>query len=215
MPHEDTFSMNEQTVAGPQDLATLIGSRLCHDLVNPLGAIGNGVELLDMTGSVKGPEMDLIRDAVRDAQARIRFFRVAFGAAGPTQIISAREARSAVEDLYRAHRMEPEWAPTTDIPRSHVRLAFLMILCAETALPMGAELVVSVEPSGQWQLRATAPRVQMDEPLWSVLRFGIGAANRALRPAEVQFVALYEAAQELDLTVNYVAEDNRLTMSIS
>jgi histidine phosphotransferase ChpT len=47
-----------------QSLADLIGSRLCHDLSNPLGAIGNGVELLDLTGAAQGPEMDLIRDAV-------------------------------------------------------------------------------------------------------------------------------------------------------
>ena len=65
--------MNDQAPHGPQTLAELISSRLCHDLVNPLGAIGNGVELIDMTGSVRGPEMALIRDAVRDAQARLRY----------------------------------------------------------------------------------------------------------------------------------------------
>ena len=57
--------MNDQSSTVAQTLADLVGSRLCHDLVNPLGAIGNGVELIDMTGSVRGPKMDLIRDATR------------------------------------------------------------------------------------------------------------------------------------------------------
>jgi histidine phosphotransferase ChpT len=205
--------MNDQTVSAPQDLAALIGSRLCHDLVNPLGAIGNGVELLEMTGSAKGPELDLIRDAVRDAQARIRFFRIAFGTSGPTQIIPAREARKALEDLFLTHRMDPHWTVESDLPRSHVRLAFLMVLCAETALPMGAKLTMSLEGAGQWRLQADATRVQMDPVLWSVLRFGIASAERPLRPAEVQFAALHAAAADLDLTVNYISDDTGLTMT--
>jgi histidine phosphotransferase ChpT len=65
----------------PRDLTSLIGSRICHDLISPLGAIGNGVELLAMSGTAPGPEMDLISQSVENANARIRFFRVAFGAA--------------------------------------------------------------------------------------------------------------------------------------
>jgi len=205
--------MNEHPSSGQQDLAALIGSRLCHDLVNPLGAIGNGVELLEMTSGGKGPELELIRDAVRDAQARVRFLRVAFGAAAPTQIISAREARAALEDLYRAHRMDPHWSPTEDIPRSHVRIAFLMVLCAETALPMGGELTVSHPGSGQWKVAAESNRIVMDEALWSVLRFGPAALHRPLRAAEVQFAALHQTATALDLTVNYVATDTTLAVS--
>jgi histidine phosphotransferase ChpT len=63
------------------ELTSLIGSRICHDLISPLGAIGNGVELLAMSEVAKGPEMSLIAESVENANARIRFFRVAFGAA--------------------------------------------------------------------------------------------------------------------------------------
>jgi hypothetical protein len=93
--------MDDMMPRDRQSLADLIGSRLCHDLSNPLGAIGNGVELLDLTGSAKGPEMDLIRDAVGDALARVRFFRLAFGHAGPDHMTSAREARTTLRRLCR------------------------------------------------------------------------------------------------------------------
>lgn len=205
--------MNDQSPNGAQTLAELIGSRLCHDLVNPLGAIGNGVELIEMTGSVRGPEMDLIRDAVRDAQARIRFLRVAFGAAAPQQVISAREARTVAEAPWQGGRLSLEWSAATDLPRIRVKLAYLMLLCAETALPMGGAVTLGLEASGQWRLEAEAPRVNLDEALWSVLRFGMGAAGRPLRPAEAQFAALHAAVEPLDLTVNFVAREGGLTMA--
>ena len=67
------------------DLAALLGSRICHDLISPIGAIGNGLELLMMDGSAAGPEMALISESVGNANARIRFFRVAYGLAQGNQ----------------------------------------------------------------------------------------------------------------------------------
>ena len=63
------------------NIAALIGSRICHDLISPIGAINNGLELLEMTGTSSGPEMELISESVGNASARIRFFRIAYGAA--------------------------------------------------------------------------------------------------------------------------------------
>ena len=205
--------MNDQSQGGTQTLAELIGSRLCHDLVNPLGAIGNGVELIDMTGSVRGPEMDLIRDAVRDAQARVRFLRVAFGAAGPQQVMSAREARATALAPWQGARLSVDWTATVDLPRVRVKLGYLMLLCAESALPLGGEVALGLDTGGQWRLDAVAPRVNLDESLWSVLRFGMASAGRALRPAEAQFAALHAAVEPLDLTVNYIAREGGLSMS--
>lgn len=205
--------MNDQSSTVAQTLADLVGSRLCHDLVNPLGAIGNGVELIDMTGSVRGPEMDLIRDAARDAQARLRFLRLAFGAAGPQQVISAREARAVAQAPWQAGRLELEWASTADLPRTRVKLGYLMLLCAETALPMGGAVRLDQDAGGQWHLTASGPRLALDEPLWSVLHFGMMAAGRPLRPGEAQFAALHAAAAPLEVTLNYVARDGSLSMA--
>ena len=196
-----------------QYLADLIGSRLCHDLSNPLGAIGNGVELLEMTGAAKGPEMELIRDAVRDALARVRFFRLAFGHAGRDHMTSAREARTALGDLYAATRVDAVWKPEDDLPRRQVKLAYLMMLCAETALPMGGRVTLSMEPGGRWSLEARSDRIAMDEDLWNVLRFGPAAAGRPLRPAEAQFMALYETVEKMGLTMNFVVEGDVLRLS--
>ena len=75
------------------DLAALIGSRICHDLISPIGAINNGLELVAMSGDVMSQEMELIAQSVENASARIRFFRVAFGSAGG-QLIDRAESVS-------------------------------------------------------------------------------------------------------------------------
>ncbi|MCU4654538.1 histidine phosphotransferase family protein [Roseibacterium sp. SDUM158016] len=205
--------MDDLTMPETQTLADLIGSRLCHDLSNPLGAIGNGVELLQMTGAGDGPELALIRDAVADALARVRFLRLAFGHAGPDHMTSAREAAAALEGLYRQSRLSPRWLPRNDLPRRQVKLAFLMMLCAETALPMGGSVALSMEAPGHWTLDAQADRIALDEALWSVLRFGAGAAGRPLRPAEAQFMALQDMADRMGVGVNYVREEGWLRLS--
>ena len=64
------------------NLASLIGSRICHDLISPIGAICNGLELMQLDGRPISPEMTLISESVNHANARIRFLRVAFGMAG-------------------------------------------------------------------------------------------------------------------------------------
>lgn len=198
-----------------ENLAELIASRLCHDLNNPLGAIGNGVELLEMTGGAGGAELSLISDAVRNAQARVRFMRLAFGAAQAKHVTPPREARAALAELYHQSKIAPEWEVTLDLPRNEVRLGCLMMLCAETALPMGGSVTIGCARPGAWELTASGPRVVVEDDLWSVLRFGSGAAERMIRAAEVQFPALYRAAADMGLTVNYRADENGLVMSTS
>lgn len=205
--------MDDMKPPDGQTLADLVGSRLCHDLSNPLGAVGNGVELLQLTGTADGPEIGLIDSAIRDALARVRFFRLAFGHAGPDHMTSAREARTALEDLYRQSRISPEWRPENDLPRRQVKLAFLAMLCVESALPMGGKVTLSMTGAGRWTLAARAERITLDEELWSVLRFGAGAAGRPLRPAEAQFAALHELAERMGVTVNFVADGDLLRVA--
>jgi histidine phosphotransferase ChpT len=63
------------------EIAALIASRICHDLISPIGAIGNGMELMALSSGQEqsSPELDLISQSVENANARIRFFRIAYG----------------------------------------------------------------------------------------------------------------------------------------
>ncbi|WP_424943020.1 histidine phosphotransferase family protein [Aliiroseovarius crassostreae] len=151
-----------------RDLTALIGSRICHDLISPLGAIGNGVELLELSGLGDSPEMALISESVQNANARIRFFRIAFGAANEDQRVAESEVRAVLAPGADSRKIDITWNPTGDQPRGQVKLAFLVLQCMETAMPWGGRIVVN-EQDGHWSLWAEAERFNADPALWGLL----------------------------------------------
>ncbi len=183
------------------NLAALVGSRICHDLISPVGAINNGLELLEMAGSVHGPELDLIADSVENAGARIRCFRIAYGAAGE-EAMSPEEINSVLADLTKAGRWHYHWDLTTPQPRRQVQLAFLAMQCCETAMPFGGEIRVALFDS-DWVVAGGAQKVSVDAPLWDDLRSGQRTA--VITPALVQFALLNAHATDagLDLRVDH------------
>ena len=191
------------------DLPALLGSRLCHDLISPIGAIGNGVELLLLDGgSTKGQELALISESVASLNARIRFLRIAFGVARPDQSIARSEVSSILSDNFRSGRISAEWTSPPDLARREVEAAFLLILCAEQALPLGGQIAILSDEMG-WSLTATSARLRHTADLWSVLS---GAAHDTLTPAEVQFPLAAQVLADLGKTAEVVVEADRLRL---
>ncbi len=166
------------------DLASLLGSRICHDLISPLGAIGNGVELLSLDGGAQRPEVALIAQSVAAANARIRFLRVAFGVAGDDQRLGRPEVLGLLRDWTDGGRLAVDWQVTGDHPRRMVRRAFLALMCAESALPYGGTISLLRDGAG-WRLLATGRRLKIDLAPWACLTDP--AAPLALAPPLVQF----------------------------
>lgn len=192
----------------PSNLAALLGSRICHDLISPIGAISNGVELLQMSGAGQGPEIELIHESVENANARIRFFRIAFGVASGTQRMPVSEVHDILGDLTRGTRLRITWHSDTALARAEVKLVFLMIQCLEVALPWGGE--ISVDQRGDaWSLSGTSERTKDVAPLWQAMQDG--SAPPDLGAAEVQFLLfpLLLAEQRRRLTLS--VEEGRIT----
>ncbi|MHA6325912.1 histidine phosphotransferase family protein [Roseivivax sp. CAU 1753] len=194
------------------ELAALIGSRICHDLISPIGAIGNGIELMNMTDAgAMSPEMELVADSCRAAQARIRFFRVAFGSAGSSQNVSAQEAGKMLADFALGARQRPDWTVTDALPRCEVQLAFLAYLCFETAMPHGGRIRIA-NVDGIWHLQAEADRLSVDPGLWSSLT---GTTNAgAVAPANVQFVLLPIVAADRGRPISVGHGETTLTLTV-
>ena len=108
-------------------IAALLGSRICHDLISPIGAIGNGVELLNMTGAQAGLELSLISESVENASSSISFFSVAFGAATKGQQISRGEIISTLHNYTKSSRTRIEWRAEGNPPRMCAKLVFLLV----------------------------------------------------------------------------------------
>ena len=176
------------------ELGALISSRICHDLISPIGAIGNGLELMGLAQvDPTGPEMALVTESCNAAQARIRFFRVAFGSGLSEQPISSAEARAILSDFAQGGRQHPRWDVEADLPRTELQLALLAYLCFETAMPHGGEVHITRQ-DGSWRLEARDVRLSVNPDLWSGLT---GTPNHGtLAPAHVQFALLPRIAAD-------------------
>ncbi|MDV7141741.1 histidine phosphotransferase family protein [Tropicimonas sp. TH_r6] len=191
------------------DLASLIGSRICHDLISPIGAIGNGLELLSMSGT-GGPEVALITDSVANANARIRFFRIAFGYAAPEQGSARSEITAILQDVYGQTRLKVDWNVPGDCRRQEAKAAFLALQCLETALPFGGEVSVS-RGDGAWHFTGRSQKMKFDPELWTWLSGEMPGGE--LAPKHVHFALLPAALAGLGRSVTQHQDDTMITLS--
>ena len=98
----------------PSDMTALISSRICHDLSSPVGAINNGVELLGGFDASASPEMELIAQSVLSANAKIRYFRIAFGKAVENAEMRANELAALCENMFLNGRFKVSFQIGTD-----------------------------------------------------------------------------------------------------
>ncbi|PID35195.1 MAG: histidine phosphotransferase [Rhodobacterales bacterium] len=181
----------------------LLGSRICHDLISPLGAIGNGVELLQLSGMAETPEMALIAESVENANMRIRFFRIAFGAAPKGQTVSAREIAAVLAPGVDGRKIEIDWVLEGDQPRPIAKAIFLILQCFDSAMPWGGRVRVSHD-GDHWTIAGEAERLKIDHTLWELL--SNPAAEVDLAAAHVHFALvapeLARQGRKLGLTVS-------------
>ena len=168
MTIRDAASPPDRTRA---DLVALVGSRIAHDLNNPIGAIANGVELLGLTGQADGPELALITESVENARRRIKTFRIAFGAAAAGQLVAASEIAELVAPGAGARRLQTDWPVRDDLERYDAKRVFLALMCIESAMPWGGRATVRQAPDG-WRVDAEADRTRIEPAHWSLLQGG-------------------------------------------
>ena len=191
-----------------RDTASLLGSRVCHDLISPLGAISNGLELLAMSGMGDSPELKLIEESIQSANARVRYFRVAFGAASGNQIMARTEILSLLDGIYAGGRMMVRWDSPTDPTRTEVKLGFLSIMCAEAALPMGGEVIISSD-RGEWQVQAYGPKIKFEPELWAALNSPI---SEDVMSSKVQFLLMGEALTQIGRSAQVGHSDSAVSI---
>ncbi len=162
------------------DLASLLCSRLCHDLMSPVGALNNGIELM---ADEQDPEMrarclELLADSARASAAKLKFFRLAFGAGGGfAEQVDTREARTALEGILGPERrIELGWLVGPDkLPKGAVKLLLNLALIAGDALVRGGRLDIDAENTGdglEIAIRGEGPRVLLDPSFREVLANG-------------------------------------------
>lgn len=179
----------------------LLCSRLCHDLVGPVGAINNGVELLDESGGdAGGGALDLIADSAESAAARLRLYRLALGAAGGAGGVTPADARAALDAWFRGGATRLEWqAALSDPPAGLVKLALLTALLAEEALPRGGVVRIDGDDGGL-VLTASGTGAALRPEMVAALAGGMAEADLTPRSVLSHTVPRFAAAYDLAFT---------------
>jgi len=136
----------------PLDLAALLCSRVCHDVISPVGAIVNGLEVLEdeKDAEMRAFAIELIKKSARTASARLQFCRLAFGAAGSAgAAIDTGDAEQVARGLLADERTTLQWnAARVLMPKNKVKLVLNLCLIAAAAIPRGGVISVTIEGEG-------------------------------------------------------------------
>ncbi|GAC1040165.1 histidine phosphotransferase ChpT [Rhizobium sp. No.120] len=200
------------TLTGP-DLAALLCSRVCHDVISPVGAINNGLELLD-EGGADADAMDLIRTSALNASVRLKFARLAFGASGSVGAsIDTGEAERAAKDFAAAEKKtEVNWlGPRAIIAKNRVKLLLNLFLVAYGAIPRGGNIEVTLEnPEFEAKFTITAKgRLMRIPPKFAEICSG--TLEEAIDAHSIQPYYTVLLADESGMELSYNATPEELT----
>ncbi|GES46658.1 histidine phosphotransferase ChpT [Rhizobium sp. ERR 922] len=200
------------TLTGP-DLAALLCSRVCHDVISPVGAINNGLELLD-EGGADADAMDLIRTSALNASVRLKFARLAFGASGSVGAsIDTGEAERAAKDFAAAEKKtEVSWVgPRAIIAKNRVKLLLNLFLVAYGAIPRGGNIEVTLEnPEFEAKFTITAKgRLMRIPPKFAEICSG--TLEEAIDAHSIQPYYTVLLAEESGMELSYNATPEELT----
>ena len=161
------------------DFASLLCSRLCHDLMSPVGALNNGIELLadEQDPDMRDRCLELLSDSARVTANKLKFFRLAFGAAGGFgEAVDSKEAKFALEGLLGSDgKIELGWmVGDAKLSKSATKLLLNLALIASDALVRGGRLDIGAESDGGTEIaiRAEGPRIVLDPAIRDTLLNG-------------------------------------------
>jgi histidine phosphotransferase ChpT len=200
--------MSGPLALGALDLAALLCSRVCHDLISPVGAIVNGLEVLeeDKDEETKTFALDLIKKSAYQASAKLQFCRLAFGAAGSAGAqIDLGDAEKVARGMLADDKTKIVWnLPRELMPKNRVKLLLNMLLIAVGTIPRGGTVTVDAAAGGNgFRLTAAGLNARLAEATVELL---VGSPERTVDAHAIQPVYTGILARDCGLTVSAAAE---------
>lgn len=173
----------------PIELSALLASRLCHDLINPVGAIGSGLEVLDepdMDQAMKDAALDLIRSGGKKSIALLKYARLAYGAAGGFGAqIPMEEAASVLKEIYGWAKADLDWRVTPGLAaKEKVKTLLILAYAAADCAPRGGTVSV-YEAGGDYVVEAAGPRTILQDDLVRAVGGDAGELKPKFAPAYI------------------------------
>jgi histidine phosphotransferase ChpT len=190
------------------ELAALLCSKVCHDLISPVGALNNGLEVLseETDEEMKGFALDLIGSSAEQAAAKLQFARLAFGAAGTAGAeIDLREAEAVARGFVKPLRHELNWqAPPATLPKDWVKLLLNLVLLVGEAAAKGGQFTIRAEPGDRpvVELTVEARRIRFAPELKAMLADPDGGGDITPRTVQPYITGLLAKALGARVTVD-------------
>ena len=198
---------------GALDLAALLCSRVCHDLISPVGAIVNGLEVLeeDKDEETKTFALDLIKKSAGQASAKLQFCRLAFGAAGSAGAqIELGDAEKAARGLIEDGKTTIVWnLPRELVPKNRAKLLLNMLMVAVGAIPRGGTLTLDPLGAG-YRVTATGLNARLTPATAELLS---GSPAQTVDAHAIQPLYTGILARDCGLTVTAVTEGEAVVIT--
>ncbi|MEO0545503.1 MAG: histidine phosphotransferase family protein [Pseudomonadota bacterium] len=199
------------------DLASLLASRVCHDIISPVGAMANGLEVLDEDQGEEMREfaMDLIQKSAKSASAKLKFSRLAFGASGSAGASIDTGDAEEVAQLYMAcEKSDLTWTGIRSlVPKNRAKLMLNLLLLALGSIPRGGKISLEIDGEGEgatFQLRCEGTKARVPAEFLDMLS---GTYSGELSAHEVQPYYTILLAQEAGLTLSATAEGEDIVLA--
>jgi len=179
-------------------IAALLSSRLCHDLISPVGAICNGLEVLrdEEDSEMRAHALTLIEASAEQASARLQYARIAFGAAGSAgSEIELGDALGLAQNILRRGKVKLDWRLENKmVPKDMVKLLLNLVLIAVDCIPRGGTLTVTGDlPAGQpYEIEARGLKARLGADVKTALFEGVeldACDSRQIQPLFTRLIA--------------------------
>jgi histidine phosphotransferase ChpT len=205
-------------MTSPTELAALLCSRLCHDMLSPVGALSNGLELLrdERDPQMRQRCMELLEQSARISADKLKFFRLAYGAAGGFgQAVPVEEPRALVQALLGDNdRIALAWAVGDDmLPKAAVKVLLNLAAIGIDALPRGGNLDIGAETrdgATEIAVRAAGARIAFDRTIGQALEGSLPDDQLSGRTAPAHMIRLL--AEERGGGLQYALSEGALVM---
>lgn len=193
------------------DLAALLCSRVCHDIISPVGAIANGLELMDdpdVDAEMKATALDMVRNSAKTATAKLKFCRIAFGASGSAGAqIDMGEAGEMAKAFVGEEKIRLDWqAPRENRPKAEVKLLLNMMMLAMAGIPRGGVVTVTVD-GRNFSVKAKGERAKVPQAMADVLTGAVAAETLDARMVQPYYAKLLATSAGLSLGMAMEGED--------
>lgn len=198
----------------PANVTSLLASRICHDLVSPVGAIVNGVDLITEigVGDVQD-EVAMIRQSAGRASALLQFYRIAFGAADDDASLARNALQVQAEQMLDSPKMKLEWEGLDGPPltRSQSRFLFQLLMCARAIAGMRGQIVIRLSAEASFPVSITvialggasgSAAINHDAMRLLAARPGVGEISAR----QVEFALIHLSAAALGIKIEVVAQ---------